>query len=605
VRPLDPRLLRYARGTRTFLAATIGLGAAVAVLAIAQAVLLADLLSRAFQGGAAPAGPLVLLGAVVLARAAVVWAQEAVAGRASAAVKSTLRRRLLDHAVRLGPRWLGGERSGALATLATRGVDALDAYFSRYLPRLVLAVIVPLAVVVQVFTADWLSALTIALTLPLIPVFMILIGLYTQARTDRQWRLLALLSGHFLDVVAGLPTLKVFGRARAQAAAVRRITGEYRRATMSTLRVAFLSSLTLELLATLSVALVAVSIGLRLVEGALDLRTALLVLILAPEAYLPLRQVGAEFHASAEGLTAAEHVFRVLEEPLPPPGVQPLPRAGAPCQGEPLCRGGALIQVESVTVRYPGRSGPALAGQSLTLAPGEVVALAGPSGSGKSTLVSVLLGFVRPDEGRVLVGGVDLADLDPEAWRQHVAWVPQRPYLFAGTIAENIRLGAPGASDEAVRRAARLAHAEQFIDALPAGFATRLGDSGDGLSAGQRQRTALARAFLRDAPVLVLDEPTSNLDGESEAAVLDAVRRVAVGRTVLLVAHRPALLQLADRVVLLNPEPDIRGKRGYGRRFNGRKPRMSGSGAAEAGAEAGAGARAGAGAGEGAGAGAE
>jgi len=544
VRPLDPRLLRYARATRTFLGVTVALGAAVAGLAIAQATLLADLLSSAFLGGADLAAlrtPLLLLSAVVLTRAAVAWAQEVAAHRSSAAVKSALRRQLLERAVRLGPRWLAGERSGELATLVTRGVDALDGYFSRYLPQLVLAVIVPVAVLAQVLTLDWLSALTIAITLPLIPIFMILIGLYTRTRTERQWRALALLSGHFLDVVAGLPTLKVFGRAKAQAEAVRAITGEYRRATMSTLRVAFLSSLALELLATLSVALVAVSVGLRLVGGGLELQTALLVLILAPEAYLPLRQVGAHFHASAEGLAAAERVFAVLAEPVPETS-----RGGR----QPAV---TRIKVEELTVRYPGRDEPALDRFSLAVEPGEVVALAGPSGCGKSTLLAVLLGFVRPDAGRVTVGGVDLAGLAPDAWRARLAWVPQRPYLFAGTIAENIRLGQPEATDDEVREAAREAHAEGFIDARAAGFASRLGDGGAGLSAGERQRIALARAFLRDAPLLLLDEPTSNLDGASEDEVLDAVRRLATGRTVVLVAHRPSLLNLADRVVHLTP----------------------------------------------------
>ncbi|MCO6000288.1 thiol reductant ABC exporter subunit CydD [Actinoallomurus rhizosphaericola] len=542
MRPFDPRLLRYARTTRAYLALSVILGAATAGLVIAQAALLAGLISDAFLGSASLAAsrtPLLLLLAVVAGRALVAWLQEVAAHRTSAAVKSRLRGLLLERAVALGPRWLSGERSGELATLATRGIDALDAYFSRYLPQLVLAVLVPAAVGARILFGDWPSALTIALTLPLIPIFAILVGLAAQRRMDRQWRTLSLLSGHFLDVVAGLPTLKVFGRAKAQARAIREVTGRYRTETMASLRVAFLSALVLEMLSTISVALVAVSIGLRLVDGEVGLRTALLVLVLAPEAYLPLRQVGAQYHASVEGLTAAQRVFEVIETPLPRHGA----RTDVP---DPAS---APLRLEEVTVAYEGRDEPALDGFSLVVRPGETVALTGPSGSGKSTLLAVLLGFVRPDAGRVLLGETDLADLEPDAWRSRVAWVPQRPYLFAGTVADNIRLGRPGATDDEVRRAARDAVAEEFVDALPEGFETPLGERGTGLSAGQRQRIALARAFLRDAPILLLDEPTSGLDAESEAAVIEAVRRLAAGRTVVLVAHRPALADLADRVV--------------------------------------------------------
>jgi thiol reductant ABC exporter CydD subunit len=546
MKPLDPRLLRHARTTRPFLAASVLLGTATAGLIIAQATLLADMLTRAFLDGASLGDlrtPLLLLLAVVLGRTLVAWLQEVAAHRSSAAVKSQLRGRLLDRALALGPRWLSGERSGELATLATRGIDALDDYFSRYLPQLVLAVIVPVAVGARILLGDWLSAVTIAATLPLIPVFAILVGLTTQRRMDRQWRTLSLLAAHFLDVVAGLPTLKIFGRARAQAGRIREITDRHRRATMSTLRIAFLSALVLELLSTLSVALVAVSIGLRLVEGGLGLETALLVLILAPEAYLPLRQVGAQYHASVEGLTAAARIFEVLETPLPPAGT----RRDVP---DPTR---ATLRLDGVTVRYPGRDAPALDDFSLTVHPGETVALVGPSGAGKSTVLSVLLGFVQPDSGRVLVDWDDLADLSPDAWRERIAWVPQRPHLFAGSVAANIRLGRPDASDAEVREAARAANALAFVEALPSGFDTPLGDRGAGLSAGQRQRIALARAFLRDAPLLLLDEPTSNLDAESEAAVLDAVRRLTASRTVILVAHRPALAAMADRTVPLAP----------------------------------------------------
>ncbi|MEU3028965.1 thiol reductant ABC exporter subunit CydD [Streptomyces incarnatus] len=542
MKPVDPRLLRYARATRFFLVAVVALGAVGAGLVIAQAMLIAEVVVGAFQHGRSPAElttPLLLLVAVSVGRALVAWLTERAAHRASAAVKSELRGRLLERAAELGPGWLDGQRTGSLVNLATRGVDALDDYFSRYLPQLGLAVVVPVAVLARIVTEDWVSAAIIVGTLPLIPLFMMLIGWATQARTDRQWRLLSRLSGHFLDVVEGLPTLKVFGRAKAQAESIRRITGEYRRATMRPLRIAFISSFALELLATLSVALVAVTIGMRLVHGDMDLSVGLVILVLAPEAYLPLRQVGAQYHAAAEGLAAAEEIFEVLETPVPVSGTTVVP-SGA-------------VAFESVTVRYPGRSVDAVSEVSFTVEPGETVALVGPSGVGKSTLLNVLLGFVRPAAGRVRVGGVDLAELDLAQWRSRIAWVPQRPHLYAGTIAENVRLARPAADDEAVRRALRDAGAWEFVAALPEGAGTVLGEDGAGLSAGQRQRLALARAFLSDRPLLVLDEPTAALDGVTEGEVVAAVRRLAVGRTVLVVVHRPALLEVADRVVRLEP----------------------------------------------------
>ncbi|MEV8127013.1 thiol reductant ABC exporter subunit CydD [Streptomyces sp. NPDC085944] len=541
MKPIDPRLLRYARATRLFLAAVVALGAVGAGLLVAQAMLIAEVVVGAFQHGTTATGlrtPLLLLVVVACGRALVGWLTELAAHRASAAVKSELRGRLLERATALGPGWLSGQRTGSLVALATRGVDALDDYFSRYLPQLGLAVVVPVAVLARIVTEDWVSAAIIVGTLPLIPIFMMLIGWATQSRMDRQWRLLSRLSGHFLDVVVGLPTLKVFGRAKAQAESIKRITGEYRRATMRTLRIAFLSSFALELLATLSVALVAVTIGMRLVHGDMALYDGLVVLVLAPEAYLPLRQVGAQYHAAAEGLAAAEDIFEVLERPVPASGTARVAADGA-------------LAFEDVAVRYPERTADAVTDVSFTVEPGEAVALVGPSGAGKSTLLNALLGFVPPTGGRVRIGGVDLASLDMADWHARVAWVPQHPHLYAGTIAENVRLARPDADDTAVRRALRDAGALEFVDALPEGTATVLGEDGTGLSAGQRQRLALARAFLADRPVLLLDEPTAALDGATEAEVVDAVRRLAQGRTVLLVVHRPALLEVADRVVRL------------------------------------------------------
>ncbi|MGW6963355.1 thiol reductant ABC exporter subunit CydD [Streptomyces zaomyceticus] len=545
MKPIDPRLLRYARATRVFLISVVVLGLVGAALVIAQAMLIAEIVVGSFQKGQSVSDlttALLLLVGVAAARALVSWLTELAAHRASAAVKSELRGRLLLRAAALGPGWLSGQKTGSLIALATRGVDALDDYFARYLPQLGLAVVVPVAVLARIVTEDWVSAAIIVVTLPLIPVFMILIGWYTQARMDRQWKLLSRLSGHFLDVVAGLPTLKIFGRAKAQAESIRAITSEYRQATMRTLRIAFLSSFALELLATLSVALVAVTIGMRLVHGELDLYTGLVILILAPEAYLPLRQVGAQFHAAAEGLAAAEEIFDVLEEPVRDGGTGAAPDS-------------VRLELEGVTVRHAGRAEPSLDATTLTVEPGETVALVGPSGAGKSTLLDVVLGFAVPEEGgSVRVGGEELSSLDLEAWRSRIAWVPQRPYLFAGTVAENVRLARPDASDEAVRAALRDAGADGFVAGLPQGLNTPLGEDGAGLSAGQRQRLALARGFLADRPLLLLDEPTAALDGETEAGVVDAVRRLAVGRTVLLVAHRPALLAVADRVERIGAE---------------------------------------------------
>ncbi|MFD8967640.1 thiol reductant ABC exporter subunit CydD [Streptomyces sp. NPDC059568] len=543
MKPVDPRLLRYARATRYFLIAVVALGVAGAGLVIAQAMLIAEVVVGAFQrglDGSELRTPLLLLVVVAVGRALVSWLTELAAHRASAAVKSELRGRLLERATALGPGWLSGQRTGSLVALATRGVDALDDYFARYLPQLGLAVVVPVAVLARIVTEDWVSAAVIVLTLPLIPLFMVLIGWATQARMDRQWRLLSRLSGHFLDVVAGLPTLKVFGRAKAQAESICAITSEYRRATLRTLRIAFLSSFALELLSTLSVALVAVGIGMRLVHGDLDLYTGLVVLILAPEAYLPIRQVGAQYHAAAEGLSAAEEIFTVLETGPPAGGTGEMADAGAP-----------RLELDGVTVRHQGRTEPSLDAASLTVEPGETVALVGPSGVGKSTLLQVVLGFTAPDEGRVRVDGRDLFSLDPDRWRERIAWVPQQPYLFAGTIAENVRLARPEADDAAVRDALREAGAYEFVTALPQGVHTLLGEDGSGLSAGQRQRLALARAFLADRPLLLLDEPTAALDGETESGIVEAVRRLALGRTVLLVVHRPALLAVADRVIAL------------------------------------------------------
>ncbi len=548
MKPLDRRLLTYARATAAALALAVALGIVTAGLAIAQAALLAGIAADAFLGGrglAQLAGGLALLAAVLVARASVGWAQEAAAYRASASVKSTLRRRVLERAASLGPRWASEARTGAVVTLATRGLDALDAYFARYLPQLVLAAIVPVAVVLSLAAADVVAAITVALTVPLIPVFMVLIGRATEVRRRRRWGVLTRLAAHFLDVVAGLPTLRAFDRSRVQLGTLARVTDEYRRETLATLRVAFLSSFALELGATLSVALVAVGVGLRLVAGDLDLRTGLFVLVLAPEAYLPLRQLGAQFHASQEGLGAAAAAFEIIEAR---PGI-----AGGDREVPELA--GSRLRIEGVRVVHPGRDRPAPDGVSFEVRRGEVVALTGPSGCGKSTLLQVVLGLVPADEGAVRVveqggGSVAVDELDGDAWRRHIAWMPQVPFMVPGTVGDNVRLVAPEASESA----AAAALSDLGLDADR--DASRLGERGAGLSSGERRRVAVARALLRGSEYLLLDEPTAGLDEASEALVLRAVRAAADrGVGVLVVAHRPAAIAIADRVVSMQPGP--------------------------------------------------
>jgi ATP-binding cassette subfamily C protein CydCD len=543
--PLDPRLLQYAQTTRRFLVLAVIVGGLTALLLIAQAWLIAHVVAGAFLHhrslGSLRTTLLALFG-VIAGRSLLAWGAEAAAHRASASAKSELRRATAAHIAGLGPAGLEESEAGRLTTLLTTGIDALDGYFARYLPQLFLAVIVPVAVIAVVAGADWVSAVLIAVSLPLIPIFMALVGATTKDRTTARMRSLQRLAGHFLDVVQGLPTLKVFGRAKAQARSIADVTDRYRTTTLATLRLTFLSSLILELLATVSVALVAVAVGLRLLGGDMSFHDALFVLVLAPEAYLPLRALGANYHASADGMQAAQDVFAVLEQP-----------AVTPTGGSRRAID-TSIRLQGLEVTYPGRRIPALDDADLVVAPGEVVAVTGPSGCGKSTLLSIILGLRLPQAGSVSLGGVDLQDLDLDDWRSHIAWVPQRPHLFARSVAANIRLGRPDASDAAVAAALEAAGLTEVIRRLPEGVDTVLGEDGAGLSAGERQRVSLARAFVRDAPLLLLDEPTASLDGQTEADVLSAVRRLVNGRTAVIVAHRPALVALADRVVEL-PTP--------------------------------------------------
>ncbi|WP_121436263.1 thiol reductant ABC exporter subunit CydD [Actinomadura pelletieri] len=531
MKAVERRLLRCA--PRWVLVALGVSAAAQGALVVAQA----ELLVRAVVG--LDAGPLPWLAGAVAARAVLAWVVGVVAGRMAAGVKRGLR-------VALTGRPAGD--AGARVTLLTRGLDAVDPFFTGYVPQLLAACAVPVIVWARLVTVDRASAVVVLATVPLVPVFGALVGMRTAALTGRQWGLLRRLGGHFRDVLAGLGTLRSFGRAGHQSLVVRELADGHRRASVRALRVAFLSSLVLELVCALSVALVAVPVGLRLLAGEMVLSAGLLVLVLTPEAYLPLRALGQRFHASAEGVAAAEEAFTALETPetseaseARPAGARPVLRTPAP--------GAPELELREVTVRYPGAREPALEKVSLRVAAGERVAVTGPSGAGKSTLLLVLAGLVVPDSGRVLVDGVDVAELDPRAWRARVGWVPQRPHLFAGSVADNVRLGDPDADDARVVEAARAATAAEFVEDLPDGYATVLGEGGAGLSAGQRQRLAVARAWLSGGSVMLWDEPTARLDLRSERALVEGAARLLAGRTAVLVAHRPALVGVADRVV--------------------------------------------------------
>ena len=539
----DPRLLQRAREARLALAADAAVGILSALLILAQAALVADVVARSFDGASLRAvlRPLVLLCVVVCARAVGAWAFEVIGRRAAGRILSRLRLALVES--RLSRQPGSGERteSSELATLAVTGIDALETTFARYLPQVVLAVVVPVAVLALVASIDLTSAGVMLLTLPLVPVFMWLIGRYTEHRARERWQALSLLAHHFADVVRGLPTLRAFNRSQAQAEQIDLVSDRYRVATMGTLRVAFLSGTVLELAATIGVALVAVTVGVRLADGGIGLRAGLTVLVLAPELYLPIRNVAAQFHASADGAAVAGRLLDLVEAP-------PTPRAPRRRERVPDLRT-ATIRLERISVHYPDRAQPAVDAVDLDLSPGEAVSLVGPSGAGKSTIASLLLRLAEPTEGRLLADGLDVAAFEPAAWRQQLAWLPQRPTLLRGTVLENIRLADPTASFERVRAAALLAGADGFVQALPDGYETVVGDGGRTLSAGQARRLALARVFLRGAPFLILDEPTAHLDPESAAHVAAAIDRCRDRCTMLLISHDVELAAHGDRIV--------------------------------------------------------
>jgi ATP-binding cassette, subfamily C, bacterial CydD len=545
LRPFDRRLLGRVEAARWTLAVCVTAGLAAALLLLAQMTLLAAVIAGAAEGrlGQVPAAVAVALVAVVAARAGLAQVVELSGRQTATRVLSALRTELVARRLRPGAGEPGRADSAELAAGAVQGLDGLETYFARYLPQVVLAVVVPVAVLCWSAAVDLTSALIMAVTLPVIPLFMSLIGRAAGARARANWEALVGLSAYFLDVVRGLPTLRAFNRGTAQVAGIREVTDRYRRTTMGTLRLSFLSGVVLDLAATLSTALVAVTLGVRLVAGSLGLRPALTVLLLVPELFAPVRAVATLFHASADGLAGTERILDALERAPADPAVVGREHATSPSAW------GGPVGLRGVTVRYPGRPVPALDRVDLDLHPGELVAVVGASGAGKTTLGRVLLGLTRPDEGFVVAGGRPLTDADLDRWRERVAWASQHPALVPGTVAANLALGRPGADPAAIQEAARLAGADRFVRRLPAGYDTVVGAGGHGLSAGQRQRLGLARALLRDASLLVLDEPTVHLDAAAGTRVGETVEALRGSRTILLLTHDPDLAARADRVL--------------------------------------------------------
>jgi ATP-binding cassette, subfamily C, bacterial CydD len=539
---------------------TIGLGVGQGLLAIAQAWLLALILNAVIfeKAGLTDIAPLMglLLGLFML-RALTVWLGERAAFQAAALVRTGLRDRIYRQLQRLGPGYLANERSGALVETLTKGIDDLEGYYARFLPAMTLTMILPVAILVVVFPADWVAGVIMLVTAPLIPLFMIIIGSSAQSKNQRLWKQLTRMSAHFLDVIQGLTTLKLFGASRREAEVVERISNDYRKSTMQVLRVAFLSSAVLEFFAAIGIAIIAVFVGFRLYGLVMPLPgwltalpeitylQGLFILMLAPEFYAPLRNMGTQYHARMAAAAAAEQMIRVLE-------AEPASYSGQTSPGRELLKAARPFGLRFDAVHFSYEEGrDALRGMEFEVPAGARVALVGSSGAGKTTVINLLLGFLTPTSGRILIGDQALAELDLEDWRSHLAWVPQQPRLFQGTIGDNIRLGSPGADPDAVRAAARRARADRFIEALPAGYDSPVGERGAGLSGGQIQRIALARAFLRDAPLVILDEATANLDPESERLVQEGIEDLAQGRTLLVVAHRLATVRRADRILVL------------------------------------------------------
>ena len=528
---------------RHLLLRAICCAAVAGVLIVVQARLIALACHRVIMEQADVTAVLPLAAGValiVLARALLTLCAERQGAAASAVLKRDVRSHLYRRLQSLGPAGTVGEEAAPLVETVSTAVEGLDGYVVRFLPQAVLAALIPFCMLLFVLGADWRPGLVLLFSAPFIPLFMVLIAKGSEAIHRRQWEQLSRMAGYLLDLIQGLPDLRLFAAAKREAAEVARVSAAYREATMAVLRVAFLSALTLEFFAAMGTAVVAVIIGFRLLAGALTLGDGLFILFLAPEFYLPLRNLGLSHHARMQALAAAERIFRLVS----------LPEAAGFDGRLPLQAGPPSVRFDAVSFQYGGKRGGVTA-VDLELPAGSITALAGGSGAGKTTLARLLVGLSRPESGQITVNGVDLADLSPAAWRARLTWVPQKPFFFSGTVRENLVLGCPVATEEEIAAALADAGATEFIDRLPLRLDTLLGDRGAGLSGGEQRRLALARAFLRQATLVVLDEPTAGLDAANEQLVGNAVRRLALGRTVLVISHREETLRQVERVAVM------------------------------------------------------
>jgi ATP-binding cassette subfamily C protein CydD len=544
------RVLFEVPGTYGYLIAAVFLGAISGGLLVTQAYYLSRVINRVFLDAQTLQQVwhfLLILLVLILGRSLLAWINRILTNHLAGQVKLALRERIVQHLFTLGPAFVRGERSGELITTTIEGVEALDPYISQYLPQVFLSIIVPAIILITVFLIDVPSGIILLIMAPLLPFLMALVGMMAGAESKRRWQALRLMSAHFLDVLQGLTTLKLYGHGEAEEEQVRVVSERFRRTTMKTLRIAFFSSFVLEEAATISTAVIAVEIGLRLLVGAMPFQPALFVLLITPEFFQPLRQLGARYHAGMDGSVATERISEILATP---PSSRRSGKFEHDLLADPPTLASGSLRFDNVSYSYDGQR-PALHAVSFEIPAGQKIALVGPSGAGKSTIAHLLLRFIQADSGTISINGTSLGGILPQEWRKQIAWVPQHPYLLNATAADNIRLGCPESSMEKVMEAAKLAHAHDFISALPQQYETMIGERGSRLSGGEAQRISLARAFLKDAPLLILDEATSFLDPANEAQVLEAIAKLMKGRTVLILAHRLSTVYDADQIVVL------------------------------------------------------